>query len=166
MRPITRHASTRHAFLGTSHDGFTLIELMIAVAIVGILTAVAYPAYRNYVLRAQIAQATTGMSEMGANLQRYFQDTQQYSSVSNASAPQSPCPSTQPATPNYGSFYVYCLQLTPFTFLMMAVGSGQTAGFTYFLNNFNVHASSVTAPAPSAWQTSCSSSWEIKAGVC
>jgi type IV pilus assembly protein PilE len=166
---MTRHASTRHAFLGTSHDGFTLIELMIAVAIVGILTAVAYPAYRNYMLRAQINNAIDGMSAMSANLQRYFQDTQQYSSVSNAGAPQSPCPATQPSTPNYGTFYVYCYSLTPFTYLIEAVGSGSTAGFTYYMNNFNVKATNISAPAPSAWRTApggCSTSWVVKAGVC
>ncbi len=139
---------------------------MITVAIVGILTAVAYPAYRNYVLRAQIMNGINGMSAMSANLQRYFQDTQQYSSVSNASAPQSPCPSTQPATPNYGTFYVYCPSLTQFTYLLMAVGSGNTAGFNYFMNNFNQKNSSVAAPAPSAWQVTCIGTWEVKAGVC
>jgi type IV pilus assembly protein PilA len=43
----------------TAHDGFTLIELMIAVAIVGVLAAIAVPAYQDYTVRAKVSEGLT-----------------------------------------------------------------------------------------------------------
>ena len=62
-------------------QGFTLIELMIVVAIIGILAAIAIPAYQNYVIRAQISEglsladgAKTAVSEFYANTGRWPTD--------------------------------------------------------------------------------------------
>ena len=58
--------------------GFTLIELMVAVAIVGILAAVTYPSYTSYVVRTQRAQASSCLTEMAQFMERVYASNVRY----------------------------------------------------------------------------------------
>ena len=69
-------ARTRYASSPTA--GVTLIELMIVVVIIGILAAVALPAYRNYVVRADRAEATSALMQIAAAQERWYLQNNTY----------------------------------------------------------------------------------------
>jgi type IV pilus assembly protein PilA len=56
-------------------QGFTLIELMIVVAIIGILAAIAIPAYQDYTIRAQVSEGINLASGAKAAIAEYFMDS-------------------------------------------------------------------------------------------
>lgn len=58
--------------------GFSLIELMIVVGIVGILSAIALPAYQDYVTKAKITEATSGLADLRVKMEQYYQDNRTY----------------------------------------------------------------------------------------
>lgn len=58
--------------------GFTLIELLIAIAIVAILTAIAIPAYNNYILQARRADGQTTLLDLANRMEQYFTQNNTY----------------------------------------------------------------------------------------
>jgi type IV pilus assembly protein PilE len=130
--------------------GFTLIELMITVAIIGILSAIAYPSYTQYVLRANRAEARGILLESVQFLERNYTTANRYDKDSGGVAitlPYLTSPKTgtkkYDITPAWGAVpsQTFTLSATP-----TGVMSSDACG-TYTLDNMGVLASSSGSPA-------------------
>lgn len=64
-----------------STDGFTLIEVMIVMAIIGILTAIAYPSYAEYVLRGNRSEGQAFLNDAAARQERYYAQNNAYAAT-------------------------------------------------------------------------------------
>jgi type IV pilus assembly protein PilE len=117
--------------------GFTLVELMIVVAIVGILASVALPSYSNYVRRGKIAEATTNLTGLRVSMEQYYQDNRTYQNAAGA------CGVVMPTSPQY--FTMTCVAPTVDTYTITATGIGSMLNFAYTINTQNAKASTITA---------------------
>ncbi len=164
MQPIA-HALPRPPAGRRASRGFTLIEVMIVVAIVAILAAVALPSYRDYILRGQLVDATNLLAAGRANMERYFQDNRTYAAVGTI---YPPCDANIPvAQRTQGAFVLSCTAANGdepdgTTYRLRATGSGTTASFVYTVNQFDVKSTTIAASAP--WPAGTYSCWIMKKG--
>jgi type IV pilus assembly protein PilE len=137
---------------GRASGGFTLIEVMVVVAIVGILAAMAIPAYRDYILRGRLVDGTNLLSAGRANMERYFQDNRTYATSGTFSPP---CSAT------LGTFTLSCPTAPDgSSYRLTATGSGATEGFAYTVTQADVRTTTIASPAP--WTATTAACWIMK----
>jgi type IV pilus assembly protein PilE len=132
--------------------GFTLIELMVTVAIIGVLTAIALPIYSDYVLRGRITDAVSGLSDMRVKMEQFFQDNRTYVGACTAGT-VAPLPAATT------SFTFACSGLTASAYTVTATGTATMAGFAYTTDQDNVR---TTTGLPSGWSGVNNTCWVLK----
>ena len=146
-----RSARRRPSIFARRQRGFTLVEVMVVVAIVGILAAVALPAYSDYVTRGKIPDATSALATKRVLLEQFFQDNRTY-----VGAPACTADST---SSQYFDFS--CTVQTATAFTVQAAGKGTMAGFNYTIDQSAAKTSAITA---SGWAAESPSCWIIRKG--
>ena len=133
--------------------GFSLIELMIALAVAAIIAAVTVPAYQDHMLRARIPDATSTMSALALRLEQHYQDHREYGTTANGCAV---------AMPTHQFFTFQCVaENGGQSFLLTASGqgSGRISEFTFTLDQ---NGNARTTKLPEAWGTTPATCWITK----
>jgi type IV pilus assembly protein PilE len=135
--------------------GFTLIELMIVVAIIGILASLALPAYGDYVTRGRIPDATSNLASKRVLMEQFFQDNHTYIAA--------PACNNDITTSKYFTFSCP-VAATLNTYTLQALGTGTMNGFSYTIDQSNTKTSAIASPAKINWVASSTTCWITNMG--
>jgi type IV pilus assembly protein PilE len=155
-----------------THSGFTLIEVMVVVAIVAILASIALPSYTNYLMRGKITEAVANLGDLRVKMEQFYLDNRKYNG-----AVAGTCGVAMPSGANIKYFTFTCASSTSsgagdqrytVTATGGITGADQAmAGFTYTVDQANVKATTIASPAnTSKWGTGNAACWVVKPGSC
>lgn len=119
-------------------NGMSLVELMIVVAIIGILTAIATPLYREHTRRGAVEEALANLSTGRTAMEQYFLDNRTYA---GAVCPSGTNDFTFTCNPAPGAT----------TYRIVATGTGRAAGFVYTLNQAGARTSAGPWGSGNCW---------------
>jgi type IV pilus assembly protein PilE len=131
--------------------GFTLIEVMIVVAILGILAGIALPSYNQYIQRTHRTEGAAALTEYNSKMAHYYLDNNNYGVAGD-------CPLALPAT-RYMT--ITCAVATSQTYTATATGTGDIATTTFTIDQADAK---VTTAFPG--RTAASSCWLISGSEC
>ena len=126
--------------------GFSLIELMVVVAIAAILASIAVPTYRDYVMRGKLAEAFTMLASQRVKMEQFYQDLRTYDGA---------CAAGTVAPPPTGKYFTYVYNINDQTYTLTATGMASEGmpGFAFTIDQSNNRATTGvhtgwTAPSP------------------
>ena len=137
----------------SSHGGFSLVELMVTLAIAAIIAVFALPSYREHMLRSYLPEASSGLQLAALRLEQYYQDHRSYldGKACGVTLPTSQRFNFSCASPADGQ-----------SFLLTATGANVMAGFTYTLDQ---QGQPRTTALPDGWGTAPLECWITKRGA-
>lgn len=136
-----------------SPQGFSLIELMIVLAVAAIIAAIAVPAYQDHMLRARIPEATSTLSALAMRLEQHYQDHYGYGDKDSCSI----------AMPTDEFFTFQCApENNGQSFLLTASGKGPMSSFTFSLDQ---NGNAKTTQLPMTWGKPPANCWVSKRGT-
>ena len=146
MRPLNAHPPQ----IARATRGFTLIEIMIVVALIGILASIALSSYQSHALKTRRYAAQSCLMEQAQYMERYYTTTNNPMSYTGAVLPSASCKT------NLASYYAFSLISASQAFTVQAVASGtQTSDTncrTLALNQAALQSSSsATASTTGCW---------------
>jgi type IV pilus assembly protein PilE len=149
-------SAIRFSVKSRKFDGFTLIELMITVAIVGILAAIALPSYSQYIMRSKRAEARAEILKAEGWMERYYNEFNRYSDT-NAATTNSGFATRYTAVPTTGGAnYNFTLTVVAnaYTITLAPTGS-MAADFCGSYRKTNVGVLAYTGTSTNATDRNC-----------